>query len=209
MKTNFTADRAAALLGCSKRSFLRWVKAWQEKGNKAFVHGNTGNTPHNKFPAAFRRTLNELVEQKYADVPACLAADLLSALDGITVSAATVRRCRQQQRSNGSKRQPQLHPLRRRRAQFGELIQIDGSPHQWFVDDPQLYTLLLFVDDATGRVTAARFERSESFAGYARLLEEHVWRFGIPVAFYSDRHSIFTAETEGKKLAQKKPELTQ
>lgn len=129
-------------------------------------------------------------------------------MDGITVSAATIQRYRQQHKTI-SRRQSPHHLLRRCRAQFGDLIQVDGSPHPWFLGDSRLYTVLLFVDDTTGRVTVARFERSESFSGYAKLLEEHIWRFGIPVAFYSDRHSIFTAAVPEKKQAVKKPEQTQ
>lgn len=115
---------------------------------------------------------------------------------------------RQQHRRKPT-RYSQWHVLQRRRQQFGELIQVDGSPHQWFVQDPTLYTLLLFVDDATGIITAARFEKSETFTGYAQLIEEHVWRYGIPVSFYSDRHSVFCPVISEKEATKNIPEKTQ
>ncbi len=83
------------------------------------------------------------------------------------------------------------HQLRERRACFGELIQIDGSPHDWFEERADPCVLLVFIDDATGKLVQLRFVDSESFFSYAQAAEDYFRRCGKPVAFYSDKHGIF------------------
>jgi hypothetical protein len=83
-------------------------------------------------------------------------------------------------------RQPRL-----RRECFGELIQIDGSDHRWFEDRGDRCTLLVFIDDATGRLMQLLFVRSESAFTYFDALELYLKVHGRPVAFYSDKHSVF------------------
>lgn len=67
------------------------------------------------------------------------------------------------------------------------------GPHHWFGNTKEACCLLAFIDDASGKITAAGFFPTETAAGYLRLIKEHVLRYGIPLAFYSDRHSIFAS----------------
>jgi hypothetical protein len=83
------------------------------------------------------------------------------------------------------------HQLRERRACFGELIQIDGSPHDWFEGRAAACVLLVFIDDATGKLVQLLFVDSESFFSYGQAAESYFKQVGKPVAFYSDKHSIF------------------
>jgi hypothetical protein len=83
------------------------------------------------------------------------------------------------------------HQLRERRACFGELIQIDGSPHDWFEGRAEACVLLVFIDDATGKLLQLRFVDSESFFSYCQAAEGYFKHYGKPVAFYSDKHGIF------------------
>jgi hypothetical protein len=83
------------------------------------------------------------------------------------------------------------HQMRERRACLGELVQIDGSPHRWFEERAPACTLLVFIDDATGRLGELRFVRSESFFSYAEASNAYFQRHGKPVPFYSDKHGIF------------------
>jgi len=71
-------------------------------------------------------------------------------------------------------------------------VQIDGSHHDWFEGRADKCCLIAFIDDATGRVLAARFSAAETTQAYLALLQEHVGTLGAPLAYYSDRHSIFT-----------------
>ena len=81
--------------------------------------------------------------------------------------------------------------MRARRACFGELIQIDGSPHDWFEGRAPACTLLVFIDDATGRLGQLLFVKSESLFSYCQAAADYFTRHGKPVAFYSDKHGIF------------------
>jgi hypothetical protein len=85
---------------------------------------------------------------------------------------------------------------RHRREHIGELVQIDGSEHRWFEDRAPACTLLVFVDDATSRLMELRFVASESTFAYFETLKSYLQHHGKPVAFYSDKHSIFRVSNE-------------
>jgi len=98
------------------------------------------------------------------------------------------------------RRNRRVHQPRHRRSCFGELIQIDGCEHAWFEDRAPKCTLLVYVDDATGRLMELRFDLSESTFGYFTATWAYLERFGKPVAFYSDQASIFrVANSRGKR----------
>jgi hypothetical protein len=84
-----------------------------------------------------------------------------------------------------------VHQLRERRACFGELVQIDGSPHDWFEGRADPCGLLVFIDDATGKLVHLLFVESESFFSYCQAAEGYFRQYGKPIAFYSDKNSIF------------------
>ena len=89
-----------------------------------------------------------------------------------------------------------MHQRRKRRRRFGELIQGDGSPHDWFEGRSEKCTLLQFVDDATSNTTVARFEKTETTEGYLKLLKEHIEKYGRPLGLYVDKHAIFRVNRE-------------
>ena len=93
-------------------------------------------------------------------------------------------------------RLPSPHQPRRRREGVGELVQIDGSEHPWFEDLGETCTLLAFVDDATSRLMQLRFAASESAFDYFRATRDYLETHGKPVAFYSDKHSIFRVNSK-------------
>lgn len=139
-----------------------------------------------------RARIVDLVATKYCDFQPALVCKYLRRDEGIDVSEEFIRRIIKANAPNATpKSSEETHPLRRRRNRFGELIQIDGSPHYWFGREKAPCSLLAFIDDASGKITAAGFFPTETAAGYLRLIKEHVLRYGIPLAFYSDRHSIF------------------
>ncbi|HWU40570.1 MAG TPA: ISNCY family transposase, partial [Candidatus Acidoferrum sp.] len=88
-------------------------------------------------------------------------------------------------------KKPAVHPLRERRACFGELVQIDGSEHAWFEERGPQCTLLVFIDDATGQLLELWFAPEETFFAYCEAARHYFERNGKPVAFYSDKHGIF------------------
>jgi hypothetical protein len=94
-------------------------------------------------------------------------------------------------------RGPKVHQPRRPRACLGELVQIDGSPHAWFEDRGPECTLLVYVDDATGKLQELRFVQTESTFDYFAATATYLRRHGKPVAFCSDQHSIFRMYHQG------------
>ena len=84
-----------------------------------------------------------------------------------------------------------VHQPRNRRECFGEQIQIDGSPHDWFEGRGPKCTLLVYIDDATGKLIECQFVKSESTFTYFDSTRRYIEKHGKPVAFYSDKHSVF------------------
>jgi hypothetical protein len=105
-----------------------------------------------------------------------------------------------------SKKHKCEHQIRERRPCFGEMIQIDGSPHDWLEGRASKCTLIVFIDDATSRLLEMRFFPSETTEAYMGCLKRYLIRFGRPVSFYSDKHSVFRINQEdtesGEQLTQ-------
>ena len=184
---------ASERLGLSVRQFKRLVRAWRAGGDAGLVSRQRGRASPRRMADDLRERICALLKEKYAGFGATLAAEKLDELDRIKVSAETVRRI---QIDLGlwrpkKRRAKRVFQLRERRPRFGELIQIDGSPHDWFEGRGPRCTLIVFIDDATGRLTALRFAPVESGAAYLAALREHVLTHGRPLALYSDRHGIF------------------
>lgn len=82
------------------------------------------------------------------------------------------------------------HSRRPRCAYFGELEQMDASPYAWFGDTKT--TLHIAVDDATGMITGAYFDRQETLDGYYHVYAQILRHYGIPYKFFTDRRTVFT-----------------
>lgn len=200
---------ASERLGIGVRQFKRVVHAWRTHGDAGLVSRQRGRPSHRRLPDDLRTRISALLREKYADFGATLAAEKLRELDRIKVSAETVRRLqinlglwRPKQR-----RAKRVFQLRQRRPRFGELIQIDGSPHDWFEGRGPRCTLIVFIDDATSRLTALRFAPVESGKAYLAALRDHVLAHGRPLAFYSDRHGIFRVNAKDAKSGDGKTEF--
>jgi transposase len=184
---------ASERLGIGVRQFRRLVRSWKQEGDAGLVSRQRGRPSHNRLSEERRGRIADLLRGKYADFGPTLAAEKLLELEGIEVSAETLR---QMQISLGlwkpkTRRARRVFRLRERRPRFGELIQIDGSPHDWFEGRAPRCTLIVFIDDATGRLTALRFAPAETTRAYLEAMRSHVLTHGLPLAFYSDRHGIF------------------
>jgi hypothetical protein len=97
-------------------------------------------------------------------------------------------------------RDTRAHPRRLRRPRFGEMIQVDGSDHDWFEGRGPRCTLIVFIDDATSALMYLRFVPSETTWAYLNALRRYIAEYGRPVSLYSDRHSIFRVNGEQKSV---------
>ena len=186
---------AAKAMKLSVRQFYRRLAAWKRGEASEPPHGNKGRPPKNRLPGDVRLKIIELAATKYQDFPPTLLAQYLGRHERIKVSKETVRKILRELSPQASEQSLRSagHFLRRRRSRFGELVQIDGSPHRWFGSSQEECALIAFIDDATGRITAAGFFPTETATGYMTVLLQHIRAYGIPLALYSDRHGIFRA----------------
>ena len=84
-----------------------------------------------------------------------------------------------------------VHQTRARRSTFGELVQIDGSPHDWFEGRSPKCCLIVFIDDATSRLVQLYFSEQETTEAYFKATEHYIIEHGIPLGFYSDKYGVF------------------
>jgi transposase len=200
---------ASERLGISVRQFKRLVRAWRSGGDAGLVSRQRGRPSHRRMSEAVRTRIGGLLKEKYADFGATLATEKLLELDGIKVSVEMVRRIQIGLRlwRPKTRRARRVFQLRERRPRFGELIQIDGSPHDWFEGRAPRCTLIVFIDDATSRLTALRFAPVESGKAYLDTLRDQVLTHGRPLAFYSDRHGIFRVNAKDAESGDGKTEF--
>jgi hypothetical protein len=194
---------AAVVLALSARQVHRLLKAYRLGGGGAIAHKARGRPSNNKIADKVRDRAVRLVRSAYADFGPTLAAEMLADRHGLKVSRETLRGWMVDAGLWLSRRQRRrFHQPRLRREALGELVQIDGSEHRWFEDRADPCTLLVFIDDATGRLMRLRFVPSESTFAYFEALRGYLEAHGRPVAFYSDRHSIFRATRKEAKGGQ-------
>ena len=197
---------AARQLGLSQRQVKRLVQRYRREGAAGLVSWRRGKPANNALGEAVRAQALGLVRERYADFGPTLACEKLSECHGLDLSVETLRQWMISEAlwQPKRRRQARVHQRRARRPCFGELIQIDGSPHDWFEGRGPRCTLLVFIDDATSQLLALRFVPSETTEAYLGLLSEYLDRYGRPVALYSDKHSVFRVNLPGKEA-----ELTQ
>jgi transposase len=200
---------ASERAGIGVRQFKRLVRAWRAEGDAGLVSRQRGRPSRRRMNEERRMLIVGLLRDKYADFGATLAAEKLLELDQIKVSTETVRRI---QIDLGlwrpkKRRAKRVFQLRQRRPRFGELIQIDGSPHDWFEGRGPRCTLIVFIDDATSRLTALHFAPVESGEAYLAALREQILTHGRPLAFYSDRHGIFRVNAKDAQSGDGKTEF--
>ena len=197
---SMSAATAASVLAVSTRHIRRMIKRFREDGAAALRHGLRGRPSNNQIRTGLREEVTQLVRDRYADFGPTLAAEKLLERHGLKVSRETLRTWMAEEGLWLSRKQRRtFHQPRLRRERVGELIQIDGSDHRWFEDRADRCTLLVFIDDATSTLMQMRFVPSESTFAYFEALDGYLAQHGRPVAFYSDKHSIFrVAKAEAK-----------
>lgn len=204
--------QAAEVLGLSVRHTKRIVAAYRREGVAALAHGNRGRKPSHALSPQVREKVSELARTKYAGFNFSHFTESLAEREGIRLSRSSVRRILLEKGvSSPRKRKAPRHRSRRARfPQEGMLLQIDGSPHDWLEGRGHQLCLLGAIDDATGKVPYALFQDQEDSAGYFRILREITRRYGIPLALYHDKHSIFEVAPHNlpsieEQLAGKQP----
>ncbi|MGB2672624.1 MAG: ISNCY family transposase [Candidatus Acidiferrum sp.] len=193
IKGDMACARAAVLLSLSVRQVKRWKKRMREEGEAALAHANRGRPSPRRLPDDAAAQIVQLARGTYAGFNDHHLCEKLVEREGFSISRETLRRLLRQN-GIGSPRKRRAPAHRQRRvpsARLGELVQLDGSPHDWLQGRGPRLTALGMQDDATGKILAAQFFPSETTFGYLCLLRQMLRRFGVPLAFYGDHSGIF------------------
>jgi len=185
--------QAAELLGLSVRQVIRLAEAFRREGASALVSKRRGRPSNNRLAEALLSTARALLRERYYDFGPTLAREKLSEEHGLRLSVESVRRLMIAEGLWRARKARKLviHQLRERRASYGELVQLDGSPHDWFEGRAERCVLLNFVDDATSRLMHLRFAECESTFNYFAAVRAYLLEHGKPRAFYSDKLGVF------------------
>lgn len=184
--------QAAELLSISVRQVKRLCKAYRADGAAGLISKRRGQPSNNRLPAKTINKARQLLRSRYPDFGPTLATEKLS-IEGVSLSVETVRQLLIGEGLWKAKsvRRPVIHQLRERRPRLGELVQIDGSPHDWFEGRAPKCTLLVFVDDATSRLMYLQFVEAETTFNYFAGVRSYITEFGKPLALYSDKFGVF------------------
>jgi transposase len=193
-----TQKEAAGMLGISTRQVKRLWRAYRKKGAQGLVSKRRGKPSNNRLDAGVAQQALDLIKEKYEDFGPTLAHEKLTEEHQLQLSRESVRRIMIEEGVWKPKRakQPSAHQMRERRACFGELVQIDGSDHDWFEGRGPKCTLLVYIDDASGQIGELWFVPDETYFAYFEATRHYFERYGKPVAFYSDKHGIFRVNQE-------------
>jgi hypothetical protein len=188
-----TQAEAGRLLDLCERQIRRILRRLEAEGDGGIVHRQRGKPSHRAKSPPLREQVLSAYRQDYSDFGPTLAAEKLSGR-GLQVGHETLRRWLLAEGLWQRKRQRERHRQRRQRREcFGELVQADGSHHDWLEGRGEKMVLVVMIDDATSKATA-RFYPSETTEAYMDLLGRYVRKHGRMKALYVDRDSIFRAE---------------
>jgi len=186
------------MLKISTRQIKRLFRAYKKQGAKGLISARRGKASNHRLDAQVIQQATDLIYEHYRDFGPTLAHEKLVEVHGLKLSDESVRRLMIAEGIWKPKKakKPPTHQMRERRACFGELVQIDGSDHDWFEGRGPKCTLLVYIDDATGQLLELWMVPDETTFAYFEASRHYFERYGKPVAFYSDKHGIFRVNQE-------------
>lgn len=187
--------KCASILNMHHVSVHHLKKRYKEIGELAFVNGHRNlPAPNKKYTPEFCRRIISIYNADWSDTPFSTFCDALQTFYKIKVPYNTLRRIMHAEGikppRTWSTKEKQLHKPRKERPCAGELLQLDASTHDWFMNDT-FVSLHGAIDDATHKVTGLYFCLNECRLGYNEVLRQTWQRYGVPAAVYIDRHSSF------------------
>ena len=193
VKGRTSVGRAAALLALTPRHIKRLKARYRQGGAAAMAHARRGRASPRRTPEPVCRRILGLARTTYAGFNDHHLCEKLREVEGLAIGRETLRRLlRAAGLGSPRKRRPPAHRQRRaRRPREGEMLQVDGSPHDWLEGRGPQMALLGFQDDATSKVVGAEFFPTESADGYFRVWRGVLRRYGVPLSLYGDRCGVF------------------
>ena len=188
----FTQAETARMLDLSDRQVRRLCAKVRKEGNKGIIHGLRGSPSNHQLKPGLLEEAMELVKSKYSDFGPTFANEKLCEIHKIVLSAPTLRRAMTKEGLwRPKKSKPKHRKWRERRPCVGMLVQLDGSEHAWFEKRGPKCALLIFIDDATGKILYGRFITVENTENLMACAKAYLELNGRPVAVYVDKDSIY------------------
>lgn len=184
---------AGKKLDITSRQVSRLVRQYEQDGPSGLLSKQRGAQGNRRFSSSFKALVIAKVKANYSDFGPSFAAEKLLDLDKLKVNKETLRGWMIESglRVANPRKEKRVYQQRQRRHRFGELTQIDGSFHDWFEGRAQACCVIVFIDDATSKIVAIHFAPRETTVAYFTAATSYFNRYGRPLAFYSDKHSIF------------------
>ena len=199
---------AAGLLEIGERQIRRLVKRVREESDKGIIHRSRGKRSHHAIQEALRQKALMLCKGMYAGFNPTLASEKLFERDKIPISRETLRQWFIAEGIKYDKRKARPHrQWRERKAYCGEMVQMDGSHHDWFEGRGERCVLMGYIDDASSRVYA-RFYKNEGTLSAMESFKRYGIKYGLPASIYLDRHAAYKAKgqaTVEEELAGREP----
>lgn len=187
-----TWREAAQQLDLSLRQIGNLAARVRSQGNKGIIHGLRGRPSNHQIKPGLIDRAIALVRSRYPDFRPTFACEKLKEKHKISLSRETLRKAMIQEGIwRGRKKEVIYRSWRQRRSCLGEMVQLDGSHHDWFEGRSPRCVLVAFVDDATSQILHAEFVSSESALELFRATKNYLLKWGRPLSFYVDKHAIF------------------
>lgn len=197
-----TNAQSAQKLGLSLRQIIRIKQRYKLLGAEGLLHRGRGKPKSYAIPKELKKQIIDLFNEVYSGLNFTHFSEKLSEKEGIRLSRSSIDRILREaglRSKKGIKRKRIAHHARPRLENPGALWQGDATSFRWFKGDDRPYTLHCWIDDATGIVTGAYFTLNECSIGYIEALRQGMERYGLPMALYTDNHTIFRSS---KKLTE-------
>jgi transposase len=206
-KKKLTISEAAEYLQMSPRQLHRVQQRYREEGSKGVIHKSRGRRSNRGYPCKLKQRVIEIYKKHYPDYGPTLFSEMLIEKHSILLNRETVRLwLRENSISTHIRRKRPHRKKRQRRSCYGEMLQFDGSHHDWFEGNAPKCCLLNAVDDATGRVYL-KFAQSENSYDVMMSLWEYVKLNGIPKSIYTDRDGVYYAKGQLTQFGRAMKEL--
>lgn len=196
MENQITQVKAGTLLGLTTRQVRRLIVRVRQEGNRGLVHRARGQPSNRRLAESVKAKVLTRYETRYGDFGPTLAAEQLAERHGIALSAETLRRWLRAAGVTHFRRRKRPHRAwRARKAHVGELVQLDGSHHDWLEGRGPRCVLMAYIDDASSRVSA-RLYAYEGTIPAMDSFRRYIQRYGIPLAVYADKHTTYRSPAE-------------
>jgi transposase len=196
LSKKISQTEAASLIDLSDRQIRRMIKRIRKEGDEGICHRSRGKISNHRIPKKIKEKTLKLFREQYKDFNLVHATEKLFEVHRITVNDETLRLWLNEAEIPYKKRKVKKHRQRReRRAHFGELVQIDGSHHDWFEGRGPICVFMGYIDDATNTVHG-RFYDYEGTIPAMDSMKRYIKRYGIPKSVYLDKHTTYKSWAE-------------